>query len=151
MADLTPNDIVNKEFRRVLRGYDTEQVDDFLQQVSDQLYRALEENQRMRGQLDDLRAQVQRYQQTEDLIKNALVLAERTAEDVRQHAHEQAALIRREAEEHIRTERAQLEEARQARLRTLSELRSVLQAQLTLLDSQEGRLSSPPPGEGMGY
>ena len=139
MADITPTDIVNKQFRATLRGYDRNEVDDFLQQASDSLYRALEESQRLRAQIDDLRGRLQHFQDSEDLIKNALLLAERTADETRQHAHQEADLMRREAEHTLRTERAEMEELRQTRHRMVAELRAILHAHLNLLDAQDGR------------
>lgn len=147
MADITPTDIVNKQFRVTLRGYDRNEVDDFLQQASDSLYRALEENQRLRAQNDDLRERLQHYQNSEDLIKNALLLAERTADETRQRAHQEADLMRREMEQTLRTERAELEELRQARQRMIAEMRAMLHAHLSLLDAQDGR-PAPAPARG---
>ena len=147
MTDITPTDIVNKEFHQTLRGYDKTEVDDFLQQTSDSLYRALEENQRLRAQLDDLRARLQHYQETENLIKNALLLAERTADDVRQRAHQEADLIRREAEDALRRERAELENMRQTRNRAIAEIRALLHAHMAMLDTQD---SAPAPARGEG-
>ncbi|MCL5801884.1 MAG: DivIVA domain-containing protein [Gammaproteobacteria bacterium] len=139
MADITPNDIINKQFRLAFRGYSPDQVDDFLQQVSDSLYRVLEENQRLRTQIEDSRSQLTRYQETEGLIKNALVLAERTADDVRQRAEQEAEQIRRRAGEHTDTERVELEVLRQTRQRIIVELRTMLQTHLSLLEGQEQR------------
>jgi len=139
MADITPTDIVNKVFRIAMRGYERNEVDDFLQQASDSLYRALEESQRLRAQMDDLRGQLQHYKDTEDLMKNALLLAERAADETRQRAHQDADLLRREAELALHTERAALEELRQSKHRMVAEFRAVLQAHLALLDAQEGR------------
>lgn len=147
MADLTPNDVVNKDFRVGLRGYRPDEVDDFLQQVSDSLYRALEENQRLKGQLDDMRSRLQHFQETEELMKSALMLAERTADEVRQRAHEDADRIRREATDALHKEAQQLEELRQFRNRIVIELRAVLGSHLSLLDSQESRLRTIPGGE----
>lgn len=137
MAELTPTDIVNKEFRVTFRGYAQGEVDDLLQQASDTLYKALEENQKLRGEVETLQARVQQYQQTEHLIKNALVLAERTADETRQHAHEEADLIRKQAEEATRREREELESLRQLRFRVIAELRGMLHAHQSLLDAQQ--------------
>jgi cell division initiation protein len=142
MPDITPNDIVNKEFHRTLRGYHTDEVDDFLQEVSDSLFHALEEQRRLRAQLDELRTQLKQYQQTEELMKNALMLAERTAGEVRTNAQHEAELIRREAEERLSRERDALTEVLQLRHRVIAELRGVLQAQLALLESQDQRLDA---------
>lgn len=136
---ITPNDILNKEFRKAFRGYDTDQVDDFLQAVSDTLLHLIEDNQRLKSQAEELRTRVQHFQETEELMHNALMLAERAADETRQQAHQQADLIRREAELQIGGERATLEELRQSRLRVVTELRTVLHAHLALLEAQEGR------------
>ncbi len=148
MAELTPTDIVNKDFPVTLRGYARGEVDEFLQQTADSLFKALQEAQHQREKTDELREKLQHYQQTEDLIKNALLLAERTADELRQRAHQEADLIRREAEERTRTERAELETLRQTRLRMLSELRAILQGHLSLLDAQETRTTSTAGGTG---
>ncbi len=145
MADLTPTDIVNKDFPQSLRGYTVREVDDYLQQVSDSLFRALEENQRLRGQVEEMRGRLQHYQQHEEFIQKALVLAEKTAEDTRRAARQDADLIQREAQEQIRKERTELEELNQLRLRIIAEMRAVLYAQLSLLESQEQRLVSTSP------
>lgn len=150
MADITPTDIVNKEFRVTFRGYAQGEVDDLLQQASDSLFHALEDAQRLRGEVEELKGRIQQYQQTENLIKNALVLAERTADELRHHAHEEADLIRRKAEEELRRERTELEGLRQTRYRIIAELRAMLHAHLSMLDAQENRplpASEPARGE----
>jgi len=138
MPDITPNDVVNKEFHRGLRGYAVDQVDDFLQQVADSYFRALEESQRLRAQVDELRGRMEQYQQLEDVMKRALVLAERTADETRQRAHQEADLIRREMDDRMRSERAELETLHQTRERVLVEMRAMLQAHLSLLERQSG-------------
>lgn len=147
MADITPNDIVNKVFRVTLRGYATDQVDDFLQAVSDSLFHALEESQRLRSQVEEMKARVQQYKNNEEFIKSALVLAERTAEETRQQARQEADLLRRELQEEMRVERAELEKLRQERLRILAEFRAVLNAHVTMLDVQERQMTASPQPE----
>ncbi|HEX2949901.1 MAG TPA: DivIVA domain-containing protein [Armatimonadota bacterium] len=144
MADITPNEIINKEFRMTLRGYATDQVDDFLQHVSDSVFHVVEENKRLRGQVDELRNRLKQYQETEDLMKNALLLAERTASETRERAERDADGIRRQAELRIQEERGKLEDLRQLRLRVITELRSVLQSHLDMLDTQERQQVNPP-------
>lgn len=146
MAELTPNDIINKQFRVRMRGYAAEQVDDFLQQVSDCYFRALDENKRLAAQAEELRARLAQYTETEELMRNALVLAERTAEETRQHANQEAELIRREAEVKLAEERTTLEDLRQVRSRVVAELRALLYAHLALLEDQEKRQAPPAPG-----
>lgn len=144
MAELTPNDMVNKQFRQKLRGYAQDEVDEFLQEAAESLFQALEENQRLRAQLAEMKTRVEQYQGTENLIQSALVMAERTAEDVRSAANREAELLIREAGERTREERAAMEELRQARLRIMTELHAMLSAHLNLLESQAHRLYPTP-------
>ena len=61
---IRPIDIRRKEFRNGFRGYDANQVDDFLDTVADEFERTYNENQRMREEVSGLR---ERLQQFEDL------------------------------------------------------------------------------------
>jgi cell division initiation protein len=139
MAELTPNDVINRQFRHTLRGYATDEVEEFLQQVADTLYQALQEAQQLRSEVASLRDRVRQYQDTEALIKNALVLAERTADDIRRHAHEEADLLRREVAQTLRAEQAEVETLRHERERMIAELRATLQAHWSMLDAREKR------------
>ncbi len=130
MADITPTDIVNKTFDKSFRGYSVNDVDEFLQDVSDSLFHALEEIQHLRAQVEGLNEQVKRYQQMENLIKDSLLLAQRTAEERKAYATHEAESIRREAEERLRAERTETDTLRQTRLRMLAELRAMLNARI---------------------
>jgi cell division initiation protein len=147
MAELTPNDILNRQFRQTLRGYATDEVEELQQQAGEALYQTLQEGQQLRAQVEGLRDRVKHYQETEDLIKNALVLAERTADEIRQRAHEEADLIRREAALAVRAEQAEVETLRRERDRMVAEMRATLQAHWSLLDAQEKRDGSRPGGQ----
>jgi cell division initiation protein len=142
MTELTPNDLVNKQFRVVLRGYAQDEVEEFLQEAADTLYHALEEAQRLRAQAAELKARVEQYQHTEALIQSTLLTAERAAEDVRANARREAELLQREANERLQTERATLETLRQHRLRIITEMRAVLATHYSLLDAEEARLQA---------
>lgn len=139
MPDITPNDMINQEFRRAFRGYNAQEVDEFLQLASDSLFHAYEESQRLHAQVVSLADEVKRYQQRENLINNAIVLAERTADELKEHAVREAEHTRRAIEEQLHTQRAELEQLRQTRLRVIAELRAELTAHLSLLESAEQR------------
>jgi cell division initiation protein len=50
--DLMPIDIVNHKFRQGLKGYVQAEVDDFMGQVADAYGKALEENERLKQELE---------------------------------------------------------------------------------------------------
>lgn len=104
---LTVLEIESKKFRKRLRGYDPAQVDAFLQLVASHYEEVLTENHRMREELLGLREEVQRYRAMESTLKEALVLAQKSADETRANAHKEAELILREAR--LQAERIQQE------------------------------------------
>jgi cell division initiation protein len=54
MSPVTPQDIVNKEFREAFRGYNENDVDNFLDEVAEEFARLSQESQRMKIQLASL-------------------------------------------------------------------------------------------------
>ena len=94
---LTPLDIHNKEFRKTFRGYSEEEVDDFLDEVVRDFEQLIRENAELREELAKVNAELGRIKQLEDSLKGALVIAEQTAEEVRNNARKEAEVIVREA------------------------------------------------------
>ena len=49
---LTPVDITNKEFRKMLRGYDPEEVDEFLDQIVEDYEELFKENSLLKEKIN---------------------------------------------------------------------------------------------------
>src|SRR5918995_911363 len=90
-------DIRRKEFRNGFRGYDANQVDDFLDTVADEFERNYNENQRMREETNSLRERLQQFEDLEGSIRAALVHAEQAANDLRRSANREAEDVRQSA------------------------------------------------------
>ncbi|MEI6519946.1 MAG: DivIVA domain-containing protein [bacterium] len=143
MSELTPNDIVNKEFKKSLSGYNVQEVDDFMQICSDALFHAIEEKIRQQAVIDELQKQVENNRRQEDFIKSALILAEKTADETRMSARKDAELQRREIEIELQRERTELAALKQKQCAMLAEVRAALYSQLALLESQEKKFTPP--------
>ncbi|WP_177503135.1 DivIVA domain-containing protein [Anaerosinus sp.] len=94
---LTPLDIHNKEFKRSFRGYNEDEIDEFLDRVVkdyEQLYR---ENVDLKDSIDKLKTKVEHFQHLENTLHNTLVVAQETAEEVKLNAKKEAELIIKEA------------------------------------------------------
>jgi cell division initiation protein len=102
---IRPIDVRRKEFKNSFRGYDANQVDDFLDAVADEFERSYTENSRMREEISSLRERLQQFEELEGSIRAALVHAEQAASDLRRTATQEAEDLRlsanREAE-HLR-------------------------------------------------
>lgn len=96
---ITPLDIQNKEFTKALRGYKESEVDEFLDQVIDSYEKVYNENAEMKEKIRLLEEQIEKYNSLERTLKDTLVVAQSTAEEVAMNANKKAELIIKEAED----------------------------------------------------
>ena len=145
---IRPVDIRRKEFKSGLRGYDANQVDDFLDEVADEFERTFAENQRMLEEITSLRERLQQFEELEASIQEALVQAQQVARDLRRNAGKEAELIVREAKEQShriladssgRVERVQesYEVLRKAKQDFSNDFRHLLKSYLAVMDNAD--------------
>lgn len=96
--EMTPLDIRNRTFRKGMRGYQCEEVEKFLEEVSQEFELAYRENFELREKTKELETEIGHYRQLENTLQQTMILAQQTAEDVKEAARQEAALILREAE-----------------------------------------------------
>src|SRR5215217_7621161 len=94
---IRPIDVRRKEFRNGFRGYDANQVDDFLDAVADEFERTYMENSRLREEVSGLRERLQQFEELEGSIRAALIHAEQAANDLRRTATLEADDLRKSA------------------------------------------------------
>jgi cell division initiation protein len=95
---IRPIDVRRKEFKSGFRGYEANQVDDFLDAVADEFERNYTENQRMREEVSSLRDRLQQFEDLEGSIRAALVHAEQASNDLRRAATQEAEGIKQSAQ-----------------------------------------------------
>ena len=95
---IRPIDVRRKEFKNGFRGYEANQVDDFLDAVADEFERNYTENQRMREEVSSLRDRLQQFEDLEGSIRAALVHAEQASNDLRRAATQEAEAIKQSAQ-----------------------------------------------------
>jgi cell division initiation protein len=161
MSRITVIDIQHKTFKKQLQGYDRGEVDAFL----DELIETIEDEATARAALEadvaDLRERISHFKAMEESLQHTLVLAQRTADEVKAAAHKEADLIVQQARMHAEREIADLgdriSESRREYQRALdtaaqarSELRSLLVSHLALIDRppapHEHRYNAPALG-----
>lgn len=94
----TPNDIQNIVFRRAMRGYDEDSVNDVLDKVIEDYSFYIHENIELKDRVGVLSEGIQHYKNIEDSLQETLVIAQQTSEEIKKNAKEKAELIIREAE-----------------------------------------------------
>ncbi|WP_298837254.1 DivIVA domain-containing protein [Clostridium sp.] len=94
---ITAMDINNKEFKKVLRGYNSEEVDDYLETISDEYEMAYKENSTLKEKISFLQEKLDHHVKIEATIQNTLVLAQNAAEQAKISAQKESELIVRNA------------------------------------------------------
>ena len=95
---LTPLDIESKKFEKKLLGFDTREVRKFLKEIIANYEVLYRENIELKDKINVLNEGIQYYKTMEDTLQNTLLLAEKTADETKKNAREQAEIIEREAE-----------------------------------------------------
>lgn len=142
---ITPLDIENKKFsKQMMNGYSVEDVDDFLDDLSvdySKMYKDLSE-QKIR--IEELEASLSKYKNIEGTLQNTLLMAQSTAEEVKNVAKQQADQIVNEAKasaqdslnqinQELVTKQQQLEEVKKQFDVYKAKMESLLISQLELL------------------
>ena len=95
---LTPLDVRRYEFGRVLRGYDPDRVDQFREQVAEELERLTRLNQELEQKARTLHDQLKSFRDRDKALNEALVTAQQLRSEIREQAEREAQLIIREAQ-----------------------------------------------------
>lgn len=95
---LTPLDIHNKEFNRGFRGYDEDEVNEFLDQVIKDYEIVHREKKELADKVVDLDERLAHFANIESTLNKSILIAQETAEGVKRNAQKEAQLIIKESE-----------------------------------------------------
>jgi len=95
---LTPLDIHNKEFSRSFRGYDEDQVNEFLDQVIKDYEALIRENKELQNQVTSLDERLSHFTNIEETLSKTIIVAQEAADEVKTNAKKESQLILKEAE-----------------------------------------------------
>ncbi|MFS0861412.1 DivIVA domain-containing protein [Fredinandcohnia sp. 179-A 10B2 NHS] len=95
---LTPLDIHNKEFNKGFRGYDEDEVNEFLDQVIKDYELVIREKKELESKLSELNEKLGHFTNIEETLNKSILIAQETAEEVKRNASKEAKLIIKEAE-----------------------------------------------------
>lgn len=145
---MTPNDVAQHRFTTArFGGYTTNDVDEFLDDLTTDYTALYKENAVLKGKMKVLVEKIAEYRATEDDMRMALLSARKSADAIVAQAEEQRAQLLRDAEEEVAQRRAalkqeiedseaQLEAARQSTLDFAAAMRALVGQQQGYLDQQ---------------
>lgn len=95
---LTPLDIENKKFsKQMMNGYSVDEVDDFLDEVTENYEKSYKEANESRKSIENLTKELEHYKNIESTLQSTLLMAQSTAEEVKNVARQQADQIIKDA------------------------------------------------------
>lgn len=133
---LTPLDIRKQDFPQRLRGYDTTQVDEFLDLVADEMERLVTERNQLTDRVASMDAQLSEFRRIEETMRGALMTAQTTQKEAAERSERDAQSRVREAEVKAQSLIGEAEaRAREVMAEAENRRRSLL-LELEALDSQ---------------
>ncbi|MGH4050425.1 MAG: DivIVA domain-containing protein [Clostridium sp.] len=90
---ITSMDINNKEFKKGLRGYNADEVDEFLEKVAEEYETIYKENSSLKERTSFLEEKLEHHVSIETTIQSTLVLAQNAAEQAKVCAQKESELI----------------------------------------------------------
>jgi DivIVA domain len=96
---LTAMDINNKEFKKSMRGYSVDEVDEFLDKITEDYEELYRENSTLKEKLTGMNDKIDHYSKIEATIQNTLILAQNAAEQAKSSAQKEAEFILKNANE----------------------------------------------------
>lgn len=144
---LSPNEIIEKEFRVKFRGYDPKEVDSFLEEVSEIMTSLIKEKNTLKDQLIAYEAQLADLKKREEEFREALTSAHKLSEKMKSQAEKDVDLMIERAKldadrivADAHQEAVQLEERimglRRIQRETAYKIRSVLEGYLRVIDEE---------------
>ncbi len=145
---LTPLDIHNKEFSRRLRGYDEDEVNEFLDQVIKDYESVIRENKELQNQLLSIQERLDHFVNIEESLSKTILVAQEAADDVKNNSKKESQLIIKEAEKNAdriinealsksRKVAIETEELRKQASIYRTRFRTLVEAQLELLSQDD--------------
>ncbi len=141
---LTPLDIHNKEFSRRIRGYDEDEVNEFLDQIIKDYEAMIRENKELQEQAANMKDKLTHFSNIEETLSKTIIVAQEAADELKGNSKKEAQLIIKEAEKNAdriinealgksRKIALEMEELRKQASIYRTRFRTLLEAQIEML------------------
>src|SRR5690625_2086669 len=95
---LTPLEIHNKDFRKSMRGYDIDEVNEFLDQVIRDYELLIRQNKEVKDELEIANKKLSNYEEMQESLNKSILVAQDAADRLKENTEREIEVIKREAE-----------------------------------------------------
>ena len=147
-VSLTPLDIHNKQFSSKFRGYDEDEVNEFLDQVVKDYEKVIREKKNLEDKVKQLEEKLGHFTNIEETLNKSILVAQETAEELKSNATKESKLIIKEAEKNAdriinealsksRRIAMDVEELKKQAKVFRTRLKMLVEAQLEMIDNED--------------
>ncbi|EZH67169.1 septum formation initiator [Bacillaceae bacterium JMAK1] len=145
---LTPMDIHNKQFAKGFRGYDEDEVNEFLDQVIKDYETVIREKEELFSKVNELEERLNHFSNIEETLSKSILVAQESAEELKRSSKKESQLIIKESEKNAdriindalsksRRIALELEELKKQAAVYRMRFKMLIEAQLELLDDED--------------
>ena len=143
---LSPQDIQSKQFHVRFRGFDVEEVDNFLEKIATSLLAVTDENDNLKSRIETLEKDMAIYQTQEKSFQSAIMAAQNIADEMKEKskleadqildtARQEAFNLTDEAHAEIADLERDLDRLKDIKSQITDELRQKIQSYMDMLDN----------------
>ncbi len=145
---LSPLEIRKQEFKKAMRGYDTVEVDTFMEKLAEDYENLIQENSTLSKKVVSVEAELKHFKEVEKTLKETLYNMQQTSQLSKQTSAKEANLVKKEAElsatqmidkarQEVLAMREEVNTLRQQKESFIARLRHLLTSQIELLEVLE--------------
>ena len=124
---LTPEDIDKQQFSKQFKGYAVEEVDDFLEELTNDYEVLMLANKKQEDKIKELEAKIDGLSTNTNVLQETLLIAKQTADEMRRRAEEEANMIVGEAKKMLEDRAGNIDQIIEEKQNTLNFLKNEIE------------------------
>ena len=124
---LTPEDIDKQQFSKQFKGYAVEEVDDFLEELTNDYEVLMLANKKQEDKIKELEAKSDGLSTNTNVLQETLLIAKQTADEMRRRAEEEANMIVGEAKKMLEDRAGNIDQIIEEKQNTLKFLQNEIE------------------------
>ena len=144
---ITPMDIEQQQFGRSFRGYNEEEVDNFLDRIAKDYEEVLNENIKLKEETERLKSRMEEYSKMDETLRSALVNAQQSASNIKENVEKEAQVmienakieaesIKQQAKQEIYDINNEIEALKKRKYLLLEKLKNTLKLHVRMLNEE---------------
>lgn len=95
---IAPQDILTQQFGVKVKGFDKEEIKNFLVQVAETLENEIQEKESLKKKMEHASEKLAKFEKREEILRDTLVSAQKFSAEIKSNAQKESELIIKEAE-----------------------------------------------------